>query len=146
MRFGAYCVLCSCCPAGCLLCSQDVCNLWSPAATLALLRLALKLLCSPAPQLVNNVSMAAPSLARLPGGASRVPARGTKAGERPQHLQLQVRSGLPQRGGGRGVLAGTCVRKGCRRAVRVLFESRLIEFVSDTGGKQCPGKPRRRDR
>ena len=44
------------------------------------------------------------------------------------------------------MLAGTCVRKGCRRAVRVLFESRLIESVSDTGGKECPGKPRRRDR
>ena len=34
VRFGAYCV---CCPDGCLLCSQDVCNLRSHAATLALL-------------------------------------------------------------------------------------------------------------
>ena len=37
VRFAAYCVLCSCCPAGCLLCSQDVCNLRSHAATLLLL-------------------------------------------------------------------------------------------------------------
>ena len=134
VRFAAYCVLCSCCPAGCLLCSQDVCNLWSPAATLALLRLALKLLCSPAPQLVNNVSMAAPSLARLPGGASRVPARRTKAGERPQHLQLQVRSGLPQRGGGRGVLAGTCVRKACGACALGVAANRA-RLRHGTGGK-----------
>ncbi|KAG2578720.1 hypothetical protein PVAP13_6NG123112 [Panicum virgatum] len=55
--------------------------------------------------------MAAPSLARLPGGASRVPARRTKAGERPQHLQLQpIEWVAVGRCGHRDICAGCATR------------------------------------
>ena len=125
VRFAAYCVLCSCCPAGCLLCSQDGCLQPEVARSHAPApRLALKLLCSPAPKLVNSVSMAVPPPARLPGGALAAFLLGAP----------RLASALPHRGGGPGVPAGTCVRKGCSACALGVAANRA-RLRHGTGGK-----------
>ena len=87
-------------------------------------RLALKLLCSPAPKLVNSVSMAMPPPARLPGGALAAFLLGAP----------RLASALPHRGGGPGVPAGTCVRKACG-ACALGVAAHRARLRHGTGGK-----------